>query len=209
MTIKALLVTTFVLGSASAALAKPVITVSGSASVGVGTTSYVRDHRAPVVVRDHRAPGYPAPVYQPAYSEPWFNPNNTRVTASGSTYLGAFGKGNAFVHHTNVWYRPGWFQLTEATRIDSNREFFNLLQTGGSFRKLKLQNLRGRTDIKQVAIEFRTSRGIETQKVRIDSRMDRNNPSLTIDLAGDSRSIQRIIVYGDSGRDSAYQLLAM
>jgi hypothetical protein len=225
MSIKAL-ITTLILGSSSAAMAKPVVAFSGSASVSLGTNAYVRDHRAPVVVRDHRhdddcddapvvrpAPIYTQPVYQPVrpiYREPWFNPTNTRVTASGSTYLGAFGRGALGLHRDHAWHRPAmWFNLTEATRIDSNREFFNLRQSGGSFSKIKLQNLGGRTEIRQVAIEYRTRRGIETQKVRLGMIMDRSNPSMTINLSGDSRTIQRVIVYGESGRGSAYQILAM
>lgn len=222
MNIKAL-ITTLVLGSSSAALAKPVVTFSGSASVSVGSNATVRDHRPAVVVRDHRADdgcsGHPAlpvvtqPVYhppqRPVVAEPFYEPANTRVTSSGSTYLGAFGKGTINLHRDHAWYRPRtWFNLTEATRIDGGREFFNLRREGGFFQKIALQNLGGRTEIRQVAIEYRTARGSFTQKVRFDDVLA-GRTSLTIDLEGDSRDIQRIIVYGDSGRGSAYQLLAM
>jgi hypothetical protein len=212
------LITSLVVASSSAAMAKP-IAVSGSASIHLGTTSSV-------VVRDHRTPvadpcGTPAPrpvytqpiyqpVYQPVYSqpvyqEPFWSPTNTKISASSSTYLGTFGQAPVYIRA----HAPVWFNLTEATRVDGGRELFNLQGRGGTFSKLALKNLGGRTQIAQIAIEFRLGNGrVETQKVRFDQTLSRS-ASLTVDLAHSSRDINRIIVYGTSGRGSAYQILAM
>ncbi|HEU0033284.1 MAG TPA: hypothetical protein VFQ53_21775 [Kofleriaceae bacterium] len=188
----------------------PSATFSAEASwsLGYGDRPVVRDHREPVVVQ-------PAPIYtqpaRPIYSEPFYSPNNTRVTASGSTYIGAFFQRPMTVAR-RPWFRAeplGWFNLTEATRIDNEREFFNLRERSGGFHKLALKAVAGRTDIRQVAIEYRVNGRIETQKVQIHSHLDQHIPQLTINLAGDSRDIQRIVVYGDSGRGAAYQLMAL
>ena len=208
---KALITTALVLASSTAAFAAPSVVISGGASVKLGAGVTVRDYRSPAT--DDCGPAVvTTPVYHPVAvrAEPWFAPTNTRITSAGSVYTGSFGKGRLMVRRDAAWYRPqAWFALTEATRIDSNREFFNIQQSAGYFTKLQLKNLGGRTEIKQVAIEFKTARGLETQKVKLDSLMSASNPSLTINLAHDGRYIQRVIVYGESGRGSAYQLLAM
>ncbi len=225
MNIKAL-VTTLVIGSSSVAMAKPAVFVSGEASVSVGYHS----HDSQPVVHDHR-PIYPQPIYtQPVYTPPapvvyrddnWQNDNwqddnwqddnwndNSTVAASGSTYVGSLGQGTQF--RDRMWNRNrAWFNLTEATRIDSNRQFFNLRgQQLGRFTQIQLQSLSGRTAIDQVAIEFVRNGVPSTQKVRLGSSLSRNRSSLLINLSGDSRDISRIIVYGESGRNASYQILA-
>ena len=217
MNIKAL-ITTLILGSSSAAMAKPVVTFSGSASVSVGSDSTVRDHRsARPIVRDHRDLDChdpivaPAPVkYQPVRPLPprelWFAPTNTEIGGSGSLYIGSFGRSTVSPHHRYL-RAPSWFQLTEATRIDSGREFFKLKGQGGYFTKLHLKNLGGRTDIAQVGIEYKVNGRVFTQKVVFGGLL--TSAGLTINLDHDSRTITRIVVYGESGRGSAYQMLAL
>jgi len=225
MNIKAL-ITTLILGSSSAAMAKPVTFSAGaSMSLGYDTQPAVRDHRAPVA-HDHAncdttpAPVYsrPEPVYtrpvRPVWQEPFFSPTNTQVAARSSTYIGSIGRApaNRFGRHTSYYSAPvrAWFNLTEATRIDSGREFFNILGKSGQLSQIRLQNLGGRSEIKQVAIEFDNGdRNQRTQVVRFDTMLDRNNPTLTIDLDGGYRTVKRIIVYGSTGRGAAYQIQAM
>ena len=215
MNLKAL-ITTFVLGSSSAAMAKPVV-ISGQASASVSLGHNIG--RPQPVVRDHRVieddcdhpVAQPVVYTQPAptYNDRSFSPNNTQVTASGSTYLGAFGRGGLRLRD-RAWNHPqAWFNLSEATRIDHNREFFNLRQEGGRFTQIRLQNLGGRTEVSQIAIEFVRNGVSKTQKIRLNTTLGRNDATLAIALAGDSRDIQRIIVYGESGRGAAYQILAM
>jgi hypothetical protein len=223
MNIKALITTLILAGSSSVAMAKPAVSIKGSASVTIGsapTTVVVRDHRAPAA-DCHATPAYTQPVYtqpvaqpyRPIYQEPFFNPQNTTVGASGSVYVGSFGRAPAHsLHRTTNAYgfaQPRtWFHLTEATRIDSGREFFKLEGQGGLFTQLRLHNLGGQTDIRQVAIEYKLSNGrVVTQKVRIDQLTGR--AAFDINLESDSRAINRIIVYGTSGHGSAYQMLGM
>lgn len=224
MNLKALITSlSIALGTSSAAMATPVISFSGHATVSVSTGPIVRDHRtsddcgtptAPVAQPAYRPvyqqPVYQQPVYQqPVWHEPYFNPTNTQVSASASVYNGTFGRGAVTNHYATAAFRPRtWFQLTEATRIDGGREFFNLRQQAGLFSKLALKNLGGRTEIIQVAIEYKSAGRVYVQKVKLDAQLT-GQMSITINLARDSRTIQRVIVYGASGRGSAYQLLAM
>lgn len=221
MNIKALITTLF-LGSSSVAMAKPVLTIKGSASVSVGSNVRVRDHRTPrtVVVRDHRhsddchdAPAVvrPAPVYPvahqpyrpgPVWNEPYFQPSNTIVGATASSYTGA-------IFARPAWRGRAWFNLTEATRIDGGREFFTIEGRGGHFTKLLLKGLGGRTDITMIGIEYGKKPYERMQVVRLDNVLTRSGSSAMIHLDGDSRDINRIIVYGTSGSGSAYQILAM
>lgn len=209
MNIKAL-ITTLILGSSSAAVASPTVTFSGGASVTFDSGTRVERRNPVTVIHNHRMPHaatqpcHDEPVYKPVrpvYQEPWFNPSNTTVSGSGSVYVGSIGRAPQY-----VWNGPrAWFNLTEATRIDSGREFFKIHGSAGQFGKLAIQNLGGRTEIAQIAIEFE---GYGTQKVRFD-RVLSGKQSLTLDLAHNSRLIKRVIVYGASGRGSAYQLMAL
>ncbi len=219
MNIKAL-ITTLVLGSSSMASADS-LTVRGSVSVSLGNTA--RPVTRPVVVADDCAPApyrpapsrpvYQQPVYQPVYQQPvyqqpvWqapvYNPTNTIVGASASQYTGWIGSQRQYITASNEWY-----DLSEATRIDSGREFFKIGADKGVFRGLRLEALgNGRSQIKQVAIEF--ADGSKTQIVKLDTWIGRDNKSLTIDLDGNYRSISRIIVYGATDQGSAYKLMAL
>jgi len=211
MNIKALL-TTLILGSSSVAMAKPV--VSGSVSVSLGYDTL----HTPAVVQRHTTTRHDAPLYtppvRPTHSEPFFSPTNSRVGARSSTYIGMIGQApRKRFSRNNYWHRaaaPVWFNLTEATRIDSGRQFFNILGQSGKLSQIRLQNLGGRSEIKQVAIEFDNGdRNQRTQVVRFDTMLDRNNPMLTIDLDGGFRNVKRIIVYGSSGRGAAYKIQAL
>jgi hypothetical protein len=209
MNLKAL-ITTLILGSSSLAMAQPV-TFSAGAKVTVGFNSgyesrpVVVDHRrlppvpAPAPVAD---PCAPAPIAQPLPVVPvrpvYFNPDNTTVAATSSTYIGS----KPFM----TQYRDGrhWVALTEPTRIDSGREFINFGTDGARFSQIKLFNNRGSSHIQQIAIEFV---GGGTQKVVLNQMLTSSNP-ITIDLTGGFRPINRIIVYGSTNFGSSYQILA-
>ena len=105
-----------------------------------------------------------------------------------------------------------WFDLTEATRIDSGREFFNIGADKGQFKAIKLQALgAGNSYIKQVAIELIDANGkMHMQVVKPTSQINvQHNPVISIDLEGEYRQINRIVVYGSTDRGAAYKLLAM
>ena len=208
------IITSLVLGSSSLAMAQPTATFSAGASVSFGYPS-----PAPVIIRDHRTTDddctdnkVPVAARQPIYyrgyrpvvvTEPpvYNNPQNTRINATGSEYVGSM------PFQTMRWFRaPEWVPVTEPTRIDNGREFFNL-RAAGSFSKIQLFKNRGSSFIKQVTIETLnpyTGR-IDTQVVKIDREL---TSSFTIDLAGGRRQINRVIVYGATAQGSAYQILA-
>jgi len=200
MNIKAL-ITALVIGSSSVAMAKPAVTVSAEASVHIGART-----RGPVV-RDHRyqEPVYRQPVRGNAYQpEAFYTPRNTQVSSNLSLYTGSFP-----MTQVGGWDR-NWLALSEPTRIDSGRLFFNVGQSTGSFRTIKLQNVAGSSQITTVAIEFNQgvggSNGV-TQVVKMNSTL-RGQQSLTIDLDGNARNINRIIVYGSTANGSAFSLQA-
>jgi hypothetical protein len=157
------------------------------------------------------------PAPQPVWRGPYFNITNTIVGATASQYRGSVGTSKVKLRHNQygrAHYQatnPTWFDLTEATRIDRGREFFTIGADNGMFKGLKLQALgNGRSHITQVAIEFLDTNGKKkTQKVKLNTWIDRNNPTITIDLDGNYRTIGRIIVYGSTDRGSAYKLMAM
>jgi hypothetical protein len=219
------LITTLLIGS-STAMAKPVLTVSGHASVSLGystppTRVVVRDHRHPAPVDPCATPA-PAPIYttpvyyrpvvtQPVWHEPFFNPTNTKIGVDSSTYVGSIGQAPAARWNGRGWIRmQTWTNLTEATRIDSGREFIKIGAQAGQFSKIQIKNLGGATTVTQIGIEmFNADGSKQMQVVKFGSHLSRTNPTLTVDLDGNYRSINRIIVYGTSGRGSAYQILAM
>jgi hypothetical protein len=236
MNIKAF-ITTLVLGSSTMASADSV-TISGSASVSLGGRISTRPAPAPVIVRDHRLedpcdddvtlapvlvrhrpvvrPTY-API-SPVWNAPFYEPHNTVVTGSGSSYFGwmgtsAFKFPSAWSQHNYSERRVGqsWFDLTEATRIDSGRLNFTI-RDDGLYRAVKLQNLGNRgSTVEQIYIEFKDRGGPRNnfQVVRLPQRLDRNNPTITIDLDGEYRQIGRIMVYGSTDQGAAFKLLAM
>jgi hypothetical protein len=173
------------------------------------------------------APGYtPVPTrpvvwqqqpVQPTWKGTYFNINNTIVGATASQYKGTLGYSK--VKQPLAYHRFGyvrntgqtWFDLTEATRIDSGREFFTIGADNGMFKALKLQAMgNGSSHIQQVAIEFLDAQGRQkTQKVKLNTAIHRNNPTITIDLEGGYRSINRIVVYGSTDRGAAYKIMAM
>ncbi len=237
MNLKALL-TTLVLGSSTMASADSV-KISGSANVSLGSRPVAPNYRpapAPVVVADpceHPAPYIPAPS-QPAYHPmpshpvsahvwrgPYFHITNTIVSRTGSTYKGTVTASKIKSTRWNARRNFGaygfvakptqaWFDLTEATRIDNNRELFTIGGDKGLFNKLQLQALgTGSSTIAQVVVEFADARGKTTQVIKAKQLMSRNNSTFLIDLDGEYRSIKRIVVYGASDAGSAYKIQAM
>lgn len=209
MNIKALITTLFI-GSSSMASADS-LTVRGSVSVSLGG-------KGTVAVQDDCAPLQAAPYHptrpirptrsvtaRPVWQAPVYNPTNTIVIADASQYNGAIYKSRQYIRPTN-----SWFDLTEATRIDSGREFFTIGAGKGAFRGLRLDALgNGRSKIDQVTIEFADTQGrAKTQVVKLGSWIGRGNQSLTIDLDGNYRQIARVIVYGATDHGSAYKIMA-
>ena len=174
MKIKAL-ITMLVVGSSSAAMARPV-TVSGHAEWTYETKPapvVVRDHRtpapAPVIVRDHRT--QPAPVIvQPA--------------------------------RYNGWQQRGWYHqapqpvmLGSELNLGEGRKFITVGESMGRFDTLQIAGGPGLIKIEQVYIQFGNN---QEQVIRGIDRVLQGGQSLTLDLDGNSRTIKRIVVYGKS-----------
>ncbi len=195
----------------------------------------VRDHRT--VAQDPCATPAPAPVvvYQPpaptpvivhhqpqplppVWSGPFYDPHNTRLGGDSSSYTGTWGQ-STIKFRPATWHgysynerrTQNWFEMTEATRIDNGRLFMHP-RDNGYYRALKIQALgNGSSNIVQVRIDFKDKHtGMKGfQIVKLNQQINRYNPSLTIDLDGNYRQINRIIVYGQTDRGSAIKLLAM
>lgn len=224
------LITTLVLGSSSMASADS-LTFSGSVSLSVGGSASTRPAARPLPSRAHYvgdscdahahtgytpAPRYPAVPTRPVvYTPPapiWdarnYTITNTIVGKEGSAYKGTFGVSKV----TSPYHRilQPWFALTEATRIDSGRQYFKLGTDKGLFSALRLEALgNGRSKINQVYVEFLDNVGTKKgQVVKLDTWIGRTNPTITIDLDGGYRAINRVIVYGSTDQGSAYKLSA-
>ncbi|MGE0549463.1 MAG: hypothetical protein AB7O24_05685 [Kofleriaceae bacterium] len=214
MNIKAL-ITTLVLGSSSAALADTTFSASAHASWSLGSPvstqvhrDYDRDRtstwtvdyrRSDTVARDRiRRPAYPQPVYLDSCAEP----HNSTVGANSSEY-----KGRIYSMPVNRnWYqRPSWFSLTDATRIDSGRQFITIGAQAGRFDQLLLQQVAGTSYIKQVLVRF--ANGEEMVVRGINEQLNRNNQNVVIDLKGQNRQIGSIVVYGETSARSAYKVM--
>lgn len=236
MNLKAL-ITTLVLGSSTMASADSV-KVAGSVHVSLGgrpaPAPTYRPAPAPVVVADPcEAPAAPAyvpapshPVHHPVpsppiWQAPYYQITNTVVSRTASIYRGSIAaskikstRWNArqTIHGYGFAAKPtqAWFDLTEATRIDNNRELFTIGTDKGLFSKLRLQALGGGSSkITQVLVEFADSRGKASQLITVNQLLDRHDSTFTIDLNGEYRSIKRIVVYGATDRGSAYKIQAM
>ena len=216
------LITTLVLGSSSAAMADTSFQVSGSVTFGSAPTHVHVPARpipapTPVVVADDCVDPYSHVVKQPVqmgvWRGPYFNPTNTTIGVSKSIYTGSIATSKPLYRRTaygrGMWMHPTtWFDLTEATRIDSGREQFNVGAEHGQFKSLKLQGLGGgSSQISHISIEY-VDGGKSNQKVLVNRSLTASAP-ITIDLDGSYRKIARIIVNGSTDRGSAYKILAM
>jgi len=143
-------------------------------------------------------------VVQPVWQAPFYNPTNTRIGGDASEYTG-------LIYETGQYTANAWYDLSEATRIDAGREFFTVGANRGTFRGIRLAALgNGRSKIDQVTIEFADAEGrARYQVVKLDTWIGRGSSSLSIDLDGNARQINRIIVYGATDQGSAYKLMAL
>jgi hypothetical protein len=179
----ATLITSFALAAAtsSAALAKPAQPVQPCEEPAVvvkPTLTMKAQWRRPDVER---------------YERPLFI-NNTKLYDHASEYIGTFGA---------VPRGPALAALTEPTRIDRGAEHFVVRQ--GGFNTIQLRNVAGSSFIRQVTIEFMDG---SAQIVNPQQSLDRRSSSITIDVKGENRSVKRILVYGSTANNSAYQLFA-
>lgn len=191
MKINALITTLAIVGSSSAAMARPVtFSASAEASWGFGY------HDRPVI-RDHR---YREPVPAPI-REPMMFPSNNALTEDASVYQGPLPA--AEDRSYGYGYSGAWLSITAPTRIDRGRQFVTDLPDLGRFHTVRLYNVTGSTAIGSVLIRFKNG---EEQVVHVNQTLDRWSPTIDIRLHG-ARKIHGFVLYGSSAHGAAYQIL--
>ena len=113
-----------------------------------------------------------------------------------------------YAHATNYHPIKQWVDLSsKALQLDG--QHYNYVHVGtqaGRFDVIKLQNLGGRNYVKEVVVDFV---GGGSQVIKPVETLDARNPSLTIDLAGNHRQVQRVVVAGSSSRNGSYEVLGL
>jgi hypothetical protein len=193
MMTKSLLAALLVLGSSTAALAKP----APRKKVVVKSRVVVRDHRRPAPepaprVRDHRGWFLPPIVARP----PVDTCSNVRIGATASVYTGPLGV-------AAPWGE--WTALTQPTMIARGSEQIAIGKGNGRFTQLRLVANSGSTYISQVVVQFGNGK---YQTVAVNRSITAGSP-LAIDLKGQKgRAVTQIIVQGSSGYGARYSILA-
>ena len=181
----------------------------------------VRDHRTEyqpqpeVIVRDHRTETVVKPVVKPVViqqpvvhyqyrindrfrdhdwnryepAQPKLFISNPTINSYGGNYVGSLAWSN------------GQF-ISQPTRIDNHREDFAI---GGTsrFNTVELVGAAGSSNVTQVTVEFADH---SAQYIKLGQTL-RAGQTITLDLQGHNRMIQRVFVYGSTNSGAAYQLI--
>jgi hypothetical protein len=174
MNLKAI-IATLALGSSSAAMAAPSVTISARGTIG--NTSY-----ATTVVRNRPAPA-------PVVSEPCDPVTGAPIVQPISYGDNSFWRGGRWLPPT---YRP--VTLASGMHFSGGRTFITVGAQQGRFGTLQISGASGRTLIQQVYVQFDNG---QEQVIRNLDRTLFANQSLTLDLDGNRRGIARIVVYGN------------
>lgn len=222
--IKAALVTMFVLGTSSAAMAAPSVTFSAQAraSISFGTrTPTTTDHRSDAFLRQ------PVPVRQPVPLpvRPVRIPVSVNVPqvrdhrfeerpdafAQGQSYNDGYGSDDDGYNDT----RTSWMLLGTVNRIvDTGTPMqFNLGREAGRVNKIMLQSNGGKTRVAQVTINFADGR---SETIKLDRYLGSvganatvaSSANITIDVQR-NRRIASITVEGQNARESSFSVYAL
>jgi len=188
MNIKAL-ITMLVLGSSSAAMAAPAVSVNASVeaswSTGYRTGPVIRDHRYREPVPVTRTTPYRRPA--PGWEQPV---SNIKLNTDSSEYTGP-------IYTRQPSY--GWAALTDPTRIEMKRQ---IVRVNGQFSAFMLQNVSGSSHIDLVKIMFRDGHQ-ETVNINQDLTGWRSQTTFAVNRA----PIDYIVVYGTTNGNSTYRVL--
>jgi hypothetical protein len=116
------------------------------------------------------------------------------------------------IEHTTIEYRPPIRAPREVTLGSQNQRWFGnktfaVGSYAGRFQTLKLESERGRSFIDTVTITFMDGR---VQTVKLDKDLNKSDPCLTIDLAGNRpRAIASVTVRGVNARRSGFEVKAV
>ncbi len=161
--------------------------VIGSSSVALAapTVSYgptVRDHRTPELTRDHRSA--------------------ININASAGIQFRPIRP----VRPAPLPAPLTWVTLANDMQV-SGRTAIKVAPTARPFSKLELRAEKGNTSIDKVMIVFANGR---SQIVNLDARLGKRDSVVSIDLDGNTRSIDRIVLVGRSnGRRASLDVLAI
>ena len=99
-----------------------------------------------------------------------------------------------------------WVTLANDAQLDG-RALIKVAPNARAFTKLQLRADDGRAQIEKVMITFGNGR---TQIVNLDKKLSKRDSSVSIDLRGESRNIERIVVVGRThGRGAGLDVLAL
>ena len=98
-----------------------------------------------------------------------------------------------------------WVALTSPLRLDSGRTAIDVNQRR-SFQQLRVQTTSGASRIDKVIVRFEDG---QRQVIDVNQRLSTQNPMINIDLNGQQRRVDRIVVMGDSRRGGAIQVFGI
>ena len=98
-----------------------------------------------------------------------------------------------------------WVALTSPVRLDARPAFIDVNQRR-PMTQLRLQAANGATRIDKVIVRFENG---GRQVIDVNQRLSARNPMVNLDLDGNYRRIDRIIVMGDSRRGGAIQVFGI
>lgn len=190
--LKPLLTALAIVGSSSVALADHPSTATSYASAYAPAYAgevYARDRQ--VVVRD-----------RDAYRAPRFDRRAERFDRDDLRFDDRGRRDRAYAPAR----RTTWLALTPQVHMHRGGQVFEV-DRRERFAQLRLQNQHGRTAVERIIVEFANG-----EQQIVDGRrrpLDGNHAMIDIDLDGDGRRIDRVIVVGRSAPGASYQLYAM
>jgi hypothetical protein len=144
----------------------------------------VRDHRTETTVVDHRG--------------------SIDASAQADIRFAPIGRPALPVRPMPPVYAP--VTLASNTQLNG-REAIRVAQGTRSFNKIELRADQGKTSIDKVIVTYRNGR---SQTFELDTKLSKKQPSVSIDLQGRNRSIERIVLVGKSnGRNASLDVIAV
>jgi len=183
MNIKALITTLAIVGSSSVAMARPVtystpvktVGVSASASFSIGNGPTIRDHRT-TTNRWEPADRWNTPAPQPQFGRDYREPQFDRMNRF--TTLSSDMQFGTSEYRKDIM--PGVATRFSTLRIDADQ---------------------GRTYVMKVVVEF--ADGTAQQQIDLNKTLVQGD-SLTLDLTGNTHTINRIMVYRADNYDTSH-----
>ena len=108
-------------------------------------------------------------------------------------------------HHRPYWRNNTWVALTSPMQLDRRANIIDVNQRR-PFQQLRLQTSNGMSFIDRVIVRFENG---ERQVIDVNQRLSTRNPMINLDLEGQRRRVDRIIVMGDSRRGGAIQVFGI